>query len=118
MANALSLSRKDLKVGNLYYIHERIKIKNNFSDSIVIWKTGPDLEPEQGHKDIPLSKIWMNAHNPFMLLETREDPDLPSTYWYKIITKDGILGWFAIDDEDMRLLHLSYREAIIPSDND
>lgn len=118
MANASNLSRKDLRVGNLYYIYERIKIKNNFSDSIVIWKVGPDLEPQQGGNDVALDKIWMNAHNPFMLLETREDSDLPSTYWYKVITKDGILGWFAIDDEDMRLLHLSYREAIIPSEKD
>lgn len=118
MATVNNLSRKDLITGNLYYIHERIRIKNNFSDSIIVWKVGSDLDSERGSKDIAVGNIWMNAHNPFMFLETREDIELPSTYWYKVVTKDGVVGWFAIDDEDMRLLHLAYREAIVPSDND
>ena len=112
----LDLFRKGLKVGNLYYIHERMRLKSVSSDSVVLWKLGPDLNENQIYKDSPVGNFWMNLYNPFMLLEIREDSDLATTFWYKVITKDGIVGWFAIDDEDMKLLHLSFREAVVPSE--
>jgi len=109
------LFREDLVVGNLYYIDEKLKRKNSFSDSIIVWKSGPNLDPTQGHKDKHVDKIWMNVHNPFVVLSIEADPEIPSTYWYYVLTKQGNVGWFALDDEDIKLLYLCFREAEIPS---
>lgn len=109
------LLREDLSIGSLYYLDEKIKQKNSFSDSLVVWKHGPNLNPIEGHKDQQIDKIWMNIHNPFVFLSIEADEEIPSTYWYNILTKQGLVGWFALDDEDMRLLHLCFREAKIPS---
>jgi len=114
MVKKFELDRKSLQIGNLYYIDE--KLKSKFSDSLIVWKTGPALDSFLGEKDIYLDTIYMNIHNPFVLLEIRKDDDQFSTYWYRVLTKNGKMGWFAIDDEDMMILRISFKEAQIPDE--
>lgn len=110
------LYRVDLSVGGLYYLHEKIKRKNKHSDHITVWKYGPELSNKEGIKDKQVDVIWMNPLNPFVVLQLLQDVDLFSTFWYKVITKDGNIGWLALDDEDIQLLHLCFREAEVPED--
>lgn len=114
MAKKLELYRESLNLGDLYYLDEKIKMKGRFSDSLILWKEGPGLAADLGHKDNHIDTVYMNVHNPFVLLEVIKDEEQFSTYWYRILTKNGQIGWFALDDEDIQLLHLCFREAEIP----
>lgn len=114
MANKLELYRESLQTGNLYYLDE--KIKGKFSDSVNIWKVGPSLKSFLGQKDEYIDVLYMNMFNPFVLLEIQNDSDLITTYWYKVLTIRGRIGWFILDDEDTRLLHICFRHADIPDD--
>lgn len=110
------LYRKDLEIGNLYYLYEKLKRKERFSDSVVVWKIGPSLNPAEGEKDIFVDTLWMNSHNPFVVLEMEMDTEMSTTCWYKVLTKNAKIGWFALDEEDMHLLHICFKMAEVPED--
>lgn len=109
----LELYRQILQIGNLYYLDE--KLRGKYSESLNLWKVGPALQSFLGEKDVCVDVIYMNVHNPFVLLEIVRDIDYETIFWYKILTKNGKIGWFAIDDEDIKILHLCFREAVVPN---
>lgn len=98
--------RTELEIGELYYVYQSIN-RNLPSDSLTLWKFGPKVI---GILDDPLEMIYFNEFNPFVILSITQDPYIDSTYWYKVITKYGTMGFVFLDDTDMEVLHLWFKK--------
>jgi hypothetical protein len=112
--NSLDLTREDLVSGDLCYLFSKITRQKKTSEHVTLWSDGPQAFLDRGW-DRRVGIIWTNEYNPFMVLNVLQDEEIDTSYWYQVLTKDGKVGWFCLDDGDMDIFHLSFRKAIIPS---
>ena len=111
MSALKNLYRLDLKSGDLYYIYEIIQ-RQKHSDLLEVWVDVSSVYSAAGR----LTYIPLNEHNPFVFLETQQDTSIDSLYWFRVITRDGYVGWFGLCDGDMPALMLCFKKAKVPSE--
>jgi hypothetical protein len=117
MKRSLKINRESLVVGDLYYLHNSIKVRDGLlSDSFTVWSNDESIHITNSHNNRRVDTVWANEHNPFVFLETKEDKNIDSTYWYRILTKNGTIGWICLDDCDMQIFHIEFRKGILPSE--
>ena len=107
----MKIKRQDLQKGKLYYIHRKIIP----SDFLILWKHGPEFS-NSDIKDIDdeIGRIRLNKQNIFCFLGCYPDPDpeLDSTFWYRILISNGKIGYFVLCDEEIEGLNIKFYEAI------
>ena len=106
----MNIKRKNLQIGKLYFLQRR----NNLSDCLIIWKCGPEFSfDDVKNKEDQIDRIYLNKYNPFCFLGCYPDMDLEldTTFWYKILTKQGKVGYFVLCDEELEGLGIKFYEA-------